>query len=205
MRIAFIRHGPTHWNAQHRIQGHTDIPLSEAGGELVRTWQLPRWLHGWRWFVSPLQRARQTAELLGCEAVRIEPRLTEMHWGDWEGEVAAELRARLGDAVQANEARGLDFQPPGGESPRAVQARVLEWCADLAPNSGDAIAVTHKGVIRAVYAAATGWDMCTPPAHKLSWHSAHVFDVQPCGRVNIGLLNVALDRTAAAPQTSRRC
>ena len=36
MKLAFLRHGPTLWNAQGRIQGHTDIPLSDEGLEKMR-------------------------------------------------------------------------------------------------------------------------------------------------------------------------
>jgi len=192
MRIAFIRHGLTEWNLHKRIQGHTDVPLSNTGCEQVRAWQLPEHLQLQTCYVSPLQRAQQTAELLGCTAVSVEPRLTEMHWGEWEGKVPAELRARLGDTVAANEARGLDFRPPDGESPREVQGRVLEWCAELANNDGDVIAITHKGVIRAVYAAASGWDMYALPLHTLQWQGAHIFHVHPGGRLSIHALNVSL-------------
>jgi probable phosphoglycerate mutase len=51
-----------------------------------------------------------------------------------------------------NEAAGLDFRPPGGESPRDVQERLKPYLASLA---GPTIAVTHKGVLRALYALAT--------------------------------------------------
>ena len=192
MRIAFIRHGLTEWNLHKRIQGQTDVPLSDTGCEQVRAWQLPEHLQLQTCYVSPLQRARQTAELLGCTAVSMESRLTEMHWGEWEGEVPSELRARLGDTMAANEARGLDFRPPGGESPREVQRRVLEWCAEFTHDEGDVIAITHKGVIRAVYAAASGWNMHAPPSHTLQWQSAHIFHVHPGGRLSIHALNVSL-------------
>jgi probable phosphoglycerate mutase len=199
MRIAFIRHGLTHWNLQQRIQGRTDTPLSDAGRRQVGAWQLPVRLQPWAWYVSPLQRARQTAELLGGRRASIEPRLTEMHWGEWEGEFSAELRARLGDTVLANEARGLDFRPPGGESPRDVQGRVLQWCTELTGNDRDVIAITHKGVIRVVYAAASGWDMHAPPAQTLQWQCAHIFRVNRDGRVSIDALNVNLRKTTSEP------
>lgn len=192
MRIAFLRHGLTQWNLRRRIQGRTDIPLSETGRQQVRNWRLPAQLEPAPCYVSPLRRARETAALMGCDDVRVEPRLIEMHWGDWEGELPATLRARLGDSLRDNEARGLDFRPPGGESPRDVQARVLQWCAELSHVEGEAIAVTHKGVIRAVYAAATDWNMHGPPAHKLDWECAHIFDVPHGGSVRVHAVNVSL-------------
>ena len=194
MRIAFIRHGPTPWNESGRIQGQTDVSLSEAGRAQIAEWQLPRDLHPCHWFVSPLQRARETAQLLGCTDFSVEQRLIEMGWGEWEGATLAALRARFGSEMRANEQRGLDFRPPGGESPREVQQRVLEWCAELADTDGAAVAVTHKGVIRAIYASAAGWDMQASPPHDLSWQCAHVFRVHRDGQVSLDAVNVALAR-----------
>ena len=62
----------------------------------------------------------------------VEPRLVEMDWGDYEGYTLAELRAARGVDLAANEARGLDFRPPGGESPRDVQARLAPLLAEIA-------------------------------------------------------------------------
>ena len=96
----------------------------------------------------------ETARLLGLDP-KPEPRLIEMAWGEWEGQ---EPRRRCAPssatAMAENEARGLDFRPPGGESPRDVQARLRPLLAEL---ERPTIFVTHKGVLRALYALATGW------------------------------------------------
>ena len=55
--------------------------------------------------------------------------------------------------MSENEAAGLDFRPAGGESPRDVQDRLLPWLAGL---RGPTVAVTHKGVIRALYCPGHG-------------------------------------------------
>ena len=122
MRICLIRHGPTAWNEGGRIQGRADIALSAAGRAEVRGWRLPAGFAGARWLTSPLRRARETAALLPGSGV-VEPRLVEMDWGAWEGWRGAELRAKAPAELAANEALGLDFRPPGGESPREVGAR----------------------------------------------------------------------------------
>ena len=80
----------------------------------------------YRWFVSPRQRARETAKILGLDPI-IEPTLAEMSWGEWEGRRIPDLRAEYGETMAENERRGLDFTPPGGESPRDVQKRVQPW------------------------------------------------------------------------------
>ena len=49
---------------------------------------------------SPLLRCRQTAQSLGLTDIQVEPRLTEMAWGRWEGQTLASLRAQFGDALQ---------------------------------------------------------------------------------------------------------
>ncbi len=53
--------------------------------------------------------------------------LIEMDWGDWEGLTLDEICARHGEEFARNEARGLDFRPPGGESPREVLERLRPW------------------------------------------------------------------------------
>src|SRR5438045_5863185 len=112
---------PTEWNATGRLQGRGDLPLPEG----APSWRLPPEVAGLAWLTSPLRRATDTARLLGICEFTIEPRLTEMAWGEWEGATLAALRARLGAAMASAEAAGLDFRPPGGESPRDVQARLL--------------------------------------------------------------------------------
>jgi probable phosphoglycerate mutase len=100
------------------------------------------------------------------------PALIEMDWGSFEGRKLAELRSELGDELAVNEARGLDFCPPGGESPRDVATRLERWVVGLDPADTDAVLVTHKGIRRALLALATGWDMAGPPPVKLRDHEA---------------------------------
>ncbi len=198
--LVLIRHGPTDWTAEGRIQGHSDVPLSAAGRDAVRNWRLPPELAdeqgGWDWLSSPLARARETAALLrngnGMAEARLEDALMEMHWGDWEGRRLAELRAEDGTHMAAEEARGLDFRPPGGERPREVQGRLLPLLAALADAGRPTAAVTHKGVIRAVYARATGWDMTGRPPEKLHDACAHRFVLDGGGAPRPDLLNIPL-------------
>jgi probable phosphoglycerate mutase len=139
---------------------------------------------------SPLLRARETAALLGLEDATPEPRLAEMDWGRWEGRTLAELRALPGMA--AREAAGLDFRPDGGESPREVQARALDFLRDCAAAGAPTLAVTHKGVIRAVLALATGWTMQGEAPVRLRWDRLHVFALGADGTPRVERLNVEL-------------
>ncbi len=196
-RLVLIRHGPTGYNEQGRIQGHIDAPLSAAGRTAVGGWRLPPEiapeLTGAEWVSSPLIRARETARLLGGPSPTIEPRIIEMGWGRWEGRRLDELRADLGEAMAENEARGLDFRPAGGESPRDVQARVAPWLAAVGMAARPTLALTHKGVIRAIFALAVGWDMTDKPPTRLARAAAQLFTVAPDGRVAVERLNLALD------------
>lgn len=191
-RLVLVRHGPTQWNEIGRVQGREDIPLSEAGRAEVMTWRLPPEFGGYRWVTSPLVRAVETARLLGAIDPPSDPRLAEMDWGQWSGMDLGDLRAELGDLMKAWEARGLDFRAPGGESPRDVQARLRPFLAERAAEGRPTIAVAHKGIIRAVYAEAVGWDMTGPAPHKLKDGCAHMFALDPGGRPSIARLNIKL-------------
>jgi broad specificity phosphatase PhoE len=180
---------PTAWNAAGRLQGRRDPPLDP---DAMPRWRLPPELVGFRFLSSPLLRARMTAERLGV-APRIEPRLGEMSWGEWEGRTLGELRAELGEALEDLDARGLDFRAPGGESPRDVQMRVKSLFAGIAAEGVPVAAVTHKGVIRSVLALATGWDMLGKPPYRLSWSAAHLFGVDRHGQSTIERLNIPLE------------
>lgn len=162
-RVLLLRHATTLWNLERRLQGRTDVPLCAEGRAEVASWRLPKWALRARAWTSPLLRARETAALLGRPEAEVEPRLVEMSWGLWEGRSVRELRRADAERVRALEVLGLDLEPPGGESPRAVAARLAPFLARLAALGGEHLAITHKGVIRAAYAWASGWDMRGEP------------------------------------------
>lgn len=192
--FALLRHAPTEWNAAGRLQGLTDTCLSLEGEAAARRWRLPAPADGWKRMSSPLQRARRTAELLQpSAAVTVDSALREMSFGVWEGRTLAELRAAGGATFAAAEAAGLDFQPPGGESPRAIMARIGVWAGSIAQAGEPVVAVSHKAAIRALLALATGWNMLGRPPHKLDWRSVHFFVAHDDGRVAVERLNVPLE------------
>lgn len=193
--VAFIRHGPTEWNEIHRVQGRTDIPLSPRGRAKVEGWRLPAEIEGFRWISSPLVRAVETARLLSGAAPALDDRLREMSWGEWEGMRLVDLRAELGDLMVAWEADGLDFRAPGGESPRQVQARLAEFLAEVAADGRPTVAVCHKGVLRAIYALAVGWDMTGEAPHKMQESCAQLFALDAGGVPTIERLNVSLEKS----------
>ena len=180
-RLVLIRHAATDWNLQHRIQGRTDVPLSDEGRAATAAWTVPPPYTDARAVASPLGRAVETARLLFGREPDVEPRLIEMNWGTWEGRTLAQLRQELGEAMTKNEARGLDFRPSEGETPREVLTRVTPWLAEVARTGRTTVAVTHKGVIRAIAAAAHAWDMTGKPPVKIGMGEAYAFDLDDGG------------------------
>ena len=87
--LYIMRHGKTDWNALHKMQGRTDIPLNEEGREMAAaTGEKYRDLHFDVCYCSPLSRARETAEIFlrGREVpIHADERLMEMSFGTYEG------------------------------------------------------------------------------------------------------------------------
>lgn len=192
VHFAVVRHAPTEWNAIGRVQGHTDIPLSKVGRQNAAGWSLPPDVAGFQEVASPLARTVETARLLLGRTPATDRRLIEMSWGEWEGRNLPDLRAELGDLMVAWEAKGIDFHAPGGESPRDVQARLGPLLAEIARAGRPTLAVTHRGVIRALYALATGWDMTGKAPDKLLDERVHLFTLSAEGAPAIDRLNLSL-------------
>jgi broad specificity phosphatase PhoE len=158
--LYYIRHGETDWNALGRLQGQRDVPINARGRAQARDCaEILRDLFGLDrraladldFIASPLGRARTTMELmraaLGLDpgAYRIEPRLTEVGFGEWEGLTYPEIAAHAPDAFAARERDKWNFVPPKGESYAAMSQRVAEWYVSL---SADTVAVAHGGTLR---------------------------------------------------------
>ena len=191
--FAVIRHGPTRWSEDGLLQVRTDIPLSDAWRRLVKSWRIPDQLADFQWISSPLKRAVETATLISDRDVGLDPRLVEMNWAVWEGRRLVDLRAELGENMKHLEGLGLDFCPPGGESPRDVQNRLGGVLLDCCRAGRPTVAVCHKGIIRALYASATNWDMLGKAPHKLKANCALLFVVREDGptieNLNLPLLD----------------
>ena len=124
--------------------------------------------------------------------VTVDSRLREMSFGVWEGHTLAELRQTVGEKFLDAERRGLDFHPPGGESPRLVMERIGNWAAETARTGAPVVAVSHKAAIRALLALATGWDMTGRQPVKLDWRCVHFFATDVDGTVRLERPNVPL-------------
>ena len=110
-------------------------------------------------WASPLARTRQTMELaraamgLPPQPYRLDARLKELTFGDWEGLNWEEIAARDRQEVEAREADKWNFAPPGGESYADLAARVAPW---LDERDGDTLVVAHGGVARVLMTIVAG-------------------------------------------------
>lgn len=191
--LALIRHAPTTWNAEGRLQGRRDTPLSPEGKAALATWAAPVALGHFQWVCSPLGRTMDTARALAGRPVPTDSRIVEMDWGEWEGRTRKELSETLGSDFHENETRGLDFLPPAGESPRMVQDRLKPFLADVADVGQPTVAVTHRGVIRAAVAIATGWDFMGKPPVKGVHGTYNLLRLAADGAPSVEALDIPLD------------
>ena len=153
-RLLLVRHGETVWNEIRRLQGATDVPLSERGRAQSRA--LGQALRGYRVgaaYASSLERAQETAALaLGAAGIPVVPldELRELSLGEWEGCTTEEIRNRDGDPYLAWVRAPVDCAPPGAEPLDAVCGRivpVVERIAAAHPGNEDVLVVTHGGII----------------------------------------------------------
>jgi probable phosphoglycerate mutase len=160
--LCLVRHGETAWNAEGRVQGQTDVPLSATGRAQARA--VGAALAGERFaalYASDLARVRQTAApaaaALGLE-VRLDARLRERHYGRFETLTYDEARARLPEDFARFKAKELDYDFGSGESLARFNARALECLAEIAArHAGAAVLVfTHGGVLEMAYRHALG-------------------------------------------------
>ena len=164
-QLFIVRHGETVWNRDSRIQGHTDVGLSERGIEQAT--RLARRLENVAFdaaYSSDLSRACVTAELVleGRDVpLHSTPRLREYHKGAFEGLTESELRAHFPAEYPGYIAKDLDYAPEGGESTRQVSARMAAIISDIKERHLDdrVLVVGHGGSLRAAMMALLGMSM----------------------------------------------
>ena len=147
--LLLVRHGETDWNADGRLQGHTDRPLSDFGREQAR--RLADEIAGEQFdavYASDLARARETAEIVAERlqlTVVLDADLREKDWGNWEGLTSAE---RVGVELV-------------GESTESHQKRMLAALGQIAARHpyGRVLVVTHGGSMRRVQTEVLGFAM----------------------------------------------
>lgn len=164
MTLWLVRHGQTVFNAEGRIQGGGDSPLTDLGREqAARMGRLIGRLTGdqpermvWS---SPQGRAMHTARIIREAAgidgpLRIEPRLREITLGSWDGLTFDEVEAHSPGARDGASRYDWYFRSPDGETHAEIQARLVGWLDEMAAGSGCRIVVSHGltgRVLRGLY------------------------------------------------------
>lgn len=172
-RILAVRHGETAWNAEMRMQGQLNTPLSDTG-----RWQARRLVAAISdesievIYASDLDRAMHTAlplaDAIGRPIVA-EPGLRERAFGVFEGHAYAEIDRRWPEQATRWRTRDVQFGPEGGESLHAFNQRCTQTAKRLVANhAGQTIVwVTHGGVLDCLYRLATRMALDTPRTWSL--------------------------------------
>ena len=152
--LILVRHGQTAVNAEGRLQGRIDAPLTETGYAQAAACAraLPA---GAEVITSPLLRARQTAETIAPDRpIEVDDRWIELDYGEWDGAVLKTMDQAAWDRWRSD----TSFAPPGGESLEALADRVVDACEALAPRARDrdVVVVSHVSPIKAAVAWALG-------------------------------------------------
>lgn len=133
--LILIRHGETDWNVSGRYQGQADPSLNQRGIEQSR--QLAKELSSIGLdvlYTSPLQRAVQTAQIIADKLhipVHHEPRLKEIHQGDWQTRLRSEIESLYPRMFKRWETEPWEVTPPQGEHLSQVQTRVYAAIDDI--------------------------------------------------------------------------
>ena len=158
MWLHCVRHGESIHNAEGRIQGQLDVPLSDLGrrqGEAIAAALAALPIEAV--YASPLQRALETAQIVGRRLslpVQIDPRLQEINVGVFQGRLRREVAELYPDAFARWTAGEPDFVIPGGESRRALQQRGCAALRDIASTGHEHAAVIAHGRLLVVALAA---------------------------------------------------
>ncbi len=153
--FVFVRHGETDWNREKRIQGSKGAPMNAAGHEQAKglarvLWEVPIVAV----YSSAMPRAVETASYVAGPHrvnVSVDPRLNEIHHGDWEGMAEAELPDLARYRKWREDPTSVTL--PGQEPIAAVHERALQAMCDIAakhPLSEGLVAVVSHQIVLAL-------------------------------------------------------
>ena len=150
-KIYLLRHGETVWNTEQRIQGQLDSPLTPKGRmQAAQNGERLRDLLGETHFKvisSPLGRALSTAEIIASKIgltpaeIRLEDRLREISFGNWEGKTWTEVKETDAQAYNSRLEDRWTVRSPGGENYQDVAERLQSWSTGL--NNETLVVISH--------------------------------------------------------------
>jgi broad specificity phosphatase PhoE len=162
--LVLLRHGEAVGNAEGRLLGRMDSPLTERGRTQAKRLAdlLDTEAGVSRVITSPLARARGTAEALGLDVpIETDDRWVEVDYGSYDGERLSGVPSDVWRAWRADPG----YRPPGGETLEELGVRVRSACEELFATDGagaraesDVIVVSHVSPIK----AAICWALAAP-------------------------------------------
>ena len=163
MKLILVRHGETLANRENRVQGTTDVKLSDYGrmqaeklAESLKSEPIERIVS------SPLKRAYETARAISkFHGVMIEADrdLQEMNHGDFENLTIQELREKHTSILRQWESDPASIVMPNGESLHDLQRRAWDAIEGITKSARNAIVVTHNMTIRTILCKIQDLDM----------------------------------------------
>lgn len=150
--LILVRHGQTQANAEARVLGRADPPLTELGQRQATAMAAAVGSVD-RVVASPLLRAAQTAECFGVP-VEVDERWIELDFGEYDERLLTDVPADVWQRWRGD----TDYAPPGGESLMSVGERVRAACEALADDARDrnVVVVSHVSPIKAAVTWALG-------------------------------------------------
>jgi len=154
MQLILIRHGETLWNKEKKVQGLTDIALSDIGIMQAKRLALSLKDHPVETiYASPLKRACQTAEIINDyhrKEIMIHRELVEMDMGDFEGLSYQELMTRGSDFLKRWMTNPAELKMPNGESLEELQDRAWSVMEKIIAKAENALIVSHNFTIASI-------------------------------------------------------
>lgn len=147
-QVYLIRHGETAWSLSGQHTGITDIPLTENGRRVAKSFA-PLFAKATVALVltSPLERARTTCELVGFgDQCQIDSDLMEWNYGDYEGLTTKQIHEKSPDWVLFRDGC------PGGESPEEVSLRADRIISKVRAIEGNVALFAHGHILRVLAA-----------------------------------------------------
>ena len=181
--VVFVRHGETDWNRERRVQGSKGAALNDSGREQARAlarllWEVPLQAV----YSSTLPRAVETASFVAGPhglGVTTDPRLNEIHHGDWEGLAESELPDLPLYLRWREDPASCDL--PGAESLEAVRDRAVAAMRDILARhqegNGLVAVVSHQIVLALLKCHALDRPWSQIRKHALSVASYEVLTV----------------------------
>ena len=185
MKLLLIRHGQSQGNAERRIQGHADMPLTGRGRDQARA--LAQRLHHEEWplsalYASDLSRAAETAKILAAPfglPVISDERLREYDFGELNGAIWQEVEHLHPDIWRSFDRDQQRPPIPGEEGHQAFRTRLAGAMADITARHQDdevVILVTHGGSLGTLLAHLLG--MATRRPQPFRFHNASLSIVE---------------------------